>query len=87
MAEITVNREVILNLNGVDEIAYCTSMSRRTKIKIVAFRCTSKRAEQLLRKAVANYNKSLLSMLINQEQIWFKVIKLDRNIPLSEFRL
>ena len=87
MTEITVNYKVVLPVNGIDEIAYCTSMGHRSKIKIVAFKCSSKKVELLFVKAVANYNRMLLSVLIKQEKVWFNVTKFERNIPLIEFCL
>ena len=86
MSEITVNHILTLKLHGSVEVVYCTTMGHKMKIKAVHFKCTSPHNEKLAKKAVAAYNRLNLSITVDSEQIWFNVVKLDRNIPLYEFK-
>jgi len=80
----TTNCVLKMQINGVCHSAYCTTMGKGMKIKLVIIKSTH---EKMLKKAIAAYNKLHLSITINNEQLWFDVVKFDRNIPIEELSL
>ena len=80
----TFNRKLVIYVAGIKYTSFCVS-AKGLKIKLVVFdKQADKRTQVIIKRAIAAYNRQELSVMINDERLWFNVFRYDRNIPMNE---